>query len=99
MADTRITFQEVRDTAAKMRGHNDKLTDYLTQIKSTINALEAEWTSDTSDTIRAKITGMQPKFDSYKEVIESYCKFLDNTAQKWEETENALSSNAASQFV
>lgn len=99
MADTRITFQELRDTAQKMRGHNDKLTDYLTQIKTAINALEAEWTSDTSDTIRAKITGMQPKFDSYKEVIESYCKFLDNTAQRWEDTEGTLHTSAESQFI
>lgn len=99
MADIKITFQEVRDKTAQIRSYNETLTQTLESIKSAINALEAEWTSDTSDTIRAKITGMQPKFDTYKEVIESYAKFLDNTVQQYETTESTLNTNAASQFI
>ena len=72
MPDIKITFSEVGAKTQQIRSHNEKLSYTLQQIKSIINALEADWTSDTSDTIRAKITGMQPKFDSYKEVIESY---------------------------
>lgn len=99
MPDIKITFQEVREKTKKIRNHNDKLTDTLMEIKSIINALEAEWTSDTSDTLRSKITAMQPKFDSYKEVIESYAKFLDNTVERYEGTESTLQTNAASQFI
>ena len=99
MPDIKITFAEVRTKTQQIRTHNEKLSDTLQQIKSIINALEAEWTSDTSDTIRSKITGMQPKFDSYKEVIESYAKFLDNTVEQYETTEGTLQSNAASQFI
>lgn len=99
MPDTKIIFEDVRAKAQQIRTHNEKLSDLLQQIKSAINALEADYISDTSDTIRAKITGMQPRFDSYKEVIESYAKFLDNTVSQYETTENTLNSNAASQFV
>lgn len=99
MADIKITFEEVRTKTAQIRSYNDVLTNTLESIKSAINALEAEWTSDTSDTIRSKITGMQPKFDRYKEIIESYAKFLDNTVAQYEATENTLNSNAASQFL
>lgn len=99
MPDIKITFAEVKDKTAQIRKHNEVLTATLQQIKSAINALEADWTSDTSDTIRSKITGMQPKFDSYKEVIESYAKFLDNTVAQYEQTEGTLNSNAASQFI
>jgi len=99
MADVKITFEEVRTKATQLRGYNDTLTETLATIKNAINALEAQWTSDTSDTIRAKITAMQPKFDSYKEVIESYAKFLDNTASQYETTESALNTNAGSQFI
>lgn len=99
MPDIRITFSEMRQKSQQIRAHNEKLTDTLNEIKSAINALEADWTSDTSDTIRSKITGMQPKFDSYKEVIESYAKFLDNTVAQYENTEGTLQSNAASQFI
>lgn len=99
MPDIRITFEEVRTMTGRIRNHNEKLTSTLAEIKSAINALEADWTSDTSDTIRSKITGMQPKFDSYKEVIESYAKFLDNSVAKYESTEGTLNSNASSQFI
>lgn len=99
MADIKITFQEVRDNTQKIRTYNDALTDTLVEIKKTINDLEAQWTSDTSDTIRMKISGMQPRFDQYKEIIESYAKFLDNTVAQYESTETALNSNAASQFI
>lgn len=99
MPDIKITFQEVRDKTAQIRSCNETLTQTLQDIKAAINALEVDWTSDTSDTIRAKITGMQPKFDSYKEVIESYAKFLDNTVQQYEATENTLNTNASSQFI
>lgn len=99
MPDIKITFEEVRMKAKQLRGYNSTLTETLNNIKQTINNLEPQWTSDTSDTIRAKITGMQPKFDTYKEVVESYAKFLDNTAAQYEGTENTLNSNAASQFI
>ena len=99
MADIKITFEEVKAKATQLRGYNETLTETLITIKNAINSLEAQWSSDTSDTIRAKITAMQPKFDSYKEVIESYAKFLDNTAAQYEATETTLNTNASSQFI
>lgn len=99
MPDIKIQFSEVRNYAKKIRNHNNVLNDTLKEIQRIINALEADFTSDTSDTIRSKITGMQPKFDSYREVIESYAKFLDNTVEQYETTEGTLQSNAASQFI
>lgn len=99
MPDIKITFEEVRTKTKQIRNYNTTLTDTLNTIKQTINNLESQWTSDTSDTIRAKIAGMQPKFDTYKEVIESYAKFLDNTVAQYEGTESTLNSNASSQFI
>lgn len=99
MPDIKITFEEVRTKTKQIRNYNATLTDTLSSIRQTINNLEAQWISDTSDTIRAKITGMQPKFDTYKEVIESYAKFLDNTVAQYEGTESTLNSNASSQFI
>lgn len=74
MPDIKITFEEVKEKTKQIRKHNENLTGFLQQIQSAINALEADWTSDTSDTIRSKITGMQKNFDTYKEVIESYAR-------------------------
>lgn len=99
MPDIKISFEEVRNKSKQISSHNEKLNTTLIDIKNAINALEADWTSDTSDTIRSKINGMQAKFDSYHEVIDSYVKFLENTVAKYEATEGTLNSNAASQFI
>ncbi|HIU30574.1 MAG TPA: WXG100 family type VII secretion target [Candidatus Caccousia avistercoris] len=95
MPDIKITFQEVKDAASQIRTCNNTLDEKLQQIKSTIKDLESQWTSDTSDTIRAKIEGMQPVFKTYKEVIETYAKFLDTTVEEYTKTEASLNTNAS----
>ena len=99
MPDIKITFEEVRVKAKEIRTYNNTLTDTLNTIRQTINNLESQWTSDTSDTIRAKINGMERTFITYKEVIESYAAFLDNTAAQYEGAESTLNSNASGQFI
>lgn len=99
MADIKITFAEVEAKTQQIRNHNKRLDETLAEIKKVINALEADWTSDASDEIRAKITGMQPKFDSYREVIESYAKFLDGVVEKWKTTDEARAQSARADFV
>lgn len=95
MADIKITFGEVKTKAGQIRTCNENLSDYLNQIKTKISQLDVEWTSDTSDTIREKINGMQGKFDDYKNIIESYAKFLETTVELYEATESTLNSNAS----
>lgn len=99
MPDIKITFQELTGKTAQIRSHNTKLDETLKSIKNAINALEADWTSDTSDTIRGKITAMEPKFKSYYEAIESYAKFLDNAVISYQLTESTLQTGASSQFT
>ena len=99
MPDIKITFADLRDKIRLLRGQNEHLDQILTETKNAINSLEADWSSDTSITIRDKITGMQPIFDDYKAVIESYAAFLDNTISQYETTESTLNTNAARQFI
>lgn len=97
MPDIKITFSEVRAKATAISKCNDNLKNYLEEIKNNITKLDAEWTSDSSDTIRGKITNMQAKFDNYYTIIESYVNFLNTTATQYEQTESAINTNA-SQF-
>lgn len=99
MPDIKITFQALRDKTQQLRDKNTQLDQTLTDTKNAINGLEADWSSDTSITIRDKITGMQEIFDTYREVIESYAKFLDSAIAQYEFTEATLNTNAASQFI
>lgn len=95
MADSiKISTQVLTETAEKVRAINKNLDEKLADINKNMNDLEATWKSDAATDIRAAMNGMKPKFEEYKNVIESYAKFLVNTAQSYESTESAVQTNA-----
>jgi uncharacterized protein YukE len=59
-----------------------------------MNDLESTWKSDAATDIRAAMNALKPRFEEYKDVVESYAKFLVNTAQSYESTEAAIQNNA-----
>ena len=96
MADSiKISTQVLTDTAAKVRNCNKAMDEKLADINKNMNDLEATWKSDAANDIRAAMNALKPKFEQYKNVIESYAKFLVNTAQSYETTEGAIQSNAS----
>ena len=96
MADSiKISTQVLTDTAQKVRNCNTAMDQKLADINKNMNDLEASWKSDAASDIRAAMNAMKPKFEQYKNVIESYAKFLVNTAQSYESTESAIQSNAS----
>ena len=96
MADSiKISTQVLTDTAQKVRNCNNAMDAKLADINKNMNDLEATWKSDAANDIRAAMNALKPKFEQYKNVIESYAKFLVNTAQSYEVTEGAVQSNAS----
>ncbi len=96
MADSiKISTQVLTDTAQKVRTCNTNMDTKLAEINKNMNDLEATWKSDAATDIRAAMNALKPKFEQYKNVIESYAKFLVNTAQSYETTEGAIQSNAS----
>ena len=96
MADTiQISTQVLLDTAEKVRNINNTLDGKLADINKSMNDLEATWKSDAASDIRAAMNAMKPRFEEYKNVVESYAKFLVNTAQSYESTESAIQTNAS----
>ena len=96
MADSiKISTQVLTDTAQKVRNCNTAMDQKLSDINKNMNDLEATWKSDAAIDIRAAMNALKPKFEQYKNVIESYAKFLVNTAQSYETTEGAIQSNAS----
>ena len=95
MADSiKISTQVLTDTAQKVRNCNAAMDAKLADINKSMNDLEATWKSDAANDIRAAMNALKPKFEQYKNVIESYAKFLVNTAQNYETTEGVIQSNA-----
>lgn len=93
-----VSSEALNETASKIRTCNTEMDEQLTEILTKVNNLEDSWSSTASDTIRNAMNAMKPKFEQYKEVVESYAKFLVDTAQLYEETESTINSNA-SQFT
>lgn len=92
-----ISLGEVAKTAGTIRSINQNLTARLEEIKKEMNSLAATWQSDASNTIRNNFNALAPRFEEYKNVVESYAKFLDNTVTNYNAAETAINSNA-SQF-
>ena len=91
----KITSQVVRGAAEKIKNLNMEMDTALSDIKSKMNALESTWQSDAGNEIRSAMNALQPRFNEYKEVVDSYVTFLNTTAQRYEETEQTVQSNAS----
>ena len=95
MSDSiKISTQVLSDTAGKIRNINTAMDDKLDQINKNMNNLESTWKSDAATDIRAAMNALKPRFEEYKAIVESYAKFLDQTAQSYESTETSVQANA-----
>lgn len=95
MADEiKVSTQVLLDTAEKVRTINTTMDGKLADINKTMNDLESTWRSDAATDIRAAMNALKPRFEEYKTVVESYEKFLVNTAQSYDVTETSIQNNA-----
>ena len=91
----KISLGEVSSTAGSIRTINTNLGTRLDEIKKEMNDLAQTWQSDASNTVRERFNSLAPKFDNYRQIIESYAKFLDNTVTNYDATESSINSNAS----
>ena len=95
MADEiKVSTQVLLDTAEKVRTINTTMDGKIADINKTMNDLESTWRSDAATDIRAAMNALKPRFEEYKTVVESYAKFLVNTAQSYDVTETSIQNNA-----
>lgn len=98
MADSiNITTDELIATAQKVRSINETLDTKLQSINKEMNNLNSTYQSDAATEIISTMNALKPRFEEYKQVVESYAKFLEKTAGSYEATESAILSNI-SQF-
>lgn len=96
MEGIQITLAQVSNTAQEVRRMNSQMEQQLQQMRTHMNQLASTWQSPAAETIRAKFNGMTPIFDNYRDIVESYAKFLDQTVMSYESVEQAIAQNAAS---
>ena len=92
-----MNYEKFEEHAQKIANLNNDMDQELKNVKDKINSLEGRYESKEASTIRQKITGMQPRFDAYKQVVDSYVAFIRNAATQARNEASALNNNA-SQF-
>ncbi|MCA1030227.1 pore-forming ESAT-6 family protein [Bacillus timonensis] len=92
-----ISLPEVSKTAQSIKAINEDLSARLEEIRKEMNNLAQSWQSDSSNTIREKFNSLSPRFEEYKNIVNSYAVFLDQTVEIYNQTETQINNNA-SQF-
>lgn len=99
MSEIRISLQEVKDTADKLRTLNEEMLEELTNMEKEMNSLEGTWISDGSEEIRSRFAMFAKRFIDEKEKIDEYARFLDLTVSSYATLESTITSNASGMQV
>ena len=94
----RINIDTARVSAccAKIRSCNAQLDACLKEIERNMAGLQANWQSDAGEAIRNNFQASANRyFLEYKEHVERYAKFLDQTVETYTATETNIKSNAS----
>jgi len=91
-----VNTQTLRDAQIFIADKNQKLTDTLDSIHNKIDQLVGgTWDSDAGRAIEQKIKTFKANhFQQYKEAIDRFQRALLALAEKYEQTETAIESNA-----
>lgn len=95
MENIKISLAEVSNCAQAIRTLNEKMYEQLQMIKKDMNDLNSTWISESAETIRAKFNGFANRFETQKDTIDSYGKFLDLTVSSYDSLETSINANAS----
>ena len=90
-----ISLEQVSETAAVLRTLNQSMQESLAQIKRLMNETDLSWLSESGETIRTRFNQFALRFETQKEDIESYARFLDRTVTDYDTLETTLNANAS----
>ncbi|MDO4701805.1 WXG100 family type VII secretion target [Erysipelotrichaceae bacterium OH741_COT-311] len=96
MDEIKITMDEVNNLASTIRSINNNMYEALLKVKKEMQDLSLVWMSEGSETIRSRFSNFSNVFEEDKEIIESYAKFLEFTANTYSTIETTINSNASS---
>lgn len=92
----RVNTDQVAQIATNIEGLNRRLTEELTESKTTIDNLASTWEGEAAQETIASFDEFASKyFQNYEDIINQYVKFLRiNVEQGYFETETANTSLA-----
>lgn len=94
MDTIKISCAQVSQCAQSIRNLNALMYDSLNLMKTHMNSLNGSWISDSGNTIRNQFNLFAKRFETQKEIIDSYAKFLDLTVSSYDSLESSINNNA-----
>lgn len=93
---TNITFSNVRDNAATIRGCSSAMANMFDEFGNSVKELivKGAFVGSAADTFEDKFNSLKNKFDSYTRVVEEFAAMISSAANSTEATQKALESQA-----
>lgn len=90
MALIQVSPELLTGKATELRTLKAQHDEAMTKMRSLILGLNEIWKGEAQDALVAKYEGMQPTFNNFSEMLESYAKLMDVSAQQLQETDQNL---------
>ena len=98
MALIQVTPETLSAKAAEVRTHRANHDDTMAKLRTLVRALNENWKGEAQDAFLSKFEGMQPTFNNFSELLESYAKLMDTAARELQNADQALKSAVNSSF-
>ena len=95
MAAIRISLSQVQEVSSRIRSLNATMYDLLSRMKADMNALDTSWVSASGDAIRSQFQMFSQRFETQKEIIDSYAEFLDLVVSTYDTNESMMHNTAS----
>jgi len=89
MAEFKVNSAQLTSTATTINGKLEEFRSLTDNISNALSSLGSAWSGEAYNAFMEKFNEMQPSFSSYAEVISSYVTFLNQTAEQYEQAEQA----------
>ena len=90
MALIQVSPELLTGKATELRALKAQHDEAMAKMRSLILGLNEIWKGEAQDALVAKYEGMQPTFNNFSEMLESYAKLMDVSAQQLQETDQNL---------
>ncbi|MEE3450685.1 MAG: WXG100 family type VII secretion target [Acutalibacteraceae bacterium] len=90
MAIIQVTPELLNAKANELRGLKAQHDEAMAKMRSLILGLNEIWKGEAQTALVSKYEGMQSTFNNFSEMLESYAKLMDVSAQQIQETDQNL---------
>ena len=94
MDGMQVNSVELHNAADSLRKNVSDMDATLNDATQTINGTAASWESAAAENLRSRYLMLSEKFTDFYTAINNYAKFLDNTAEAYENADKKIEERA-----